>query len=168
MLIIDGHICDWDMAFLGTVLKLLDSRLEELDAVAATTSDPESHGVCDHYEEVCGVGFVACQRYLAAACGWLKIEKHVALTKGPRVPSGLTIAQAVNHAANYWKHHDEWSGEETERELKTKRAIEGFGGTIGHDYPLSCVLAETTNRTCRLTDLIPRLEEWRNEIRNGA
>ncbi len=168
MLIINGEAYDWDLQFLESVLKLLDSHLEELDRSSREVPDPDSWGVFDHYEEVCGIGFVACQRYLAAIYGSLKLEKHTALAQGARMACGFTVARAVNHAANYWKHHDEWPPVEGKRELDTRRAIESFGGRIGVDYPLSSVLAGLTSKPHRLGALLGRLEAWREEIRKNA
>lgn len=51
----------------------------------------------------------ACQSYLASTSSDLKVKKVVALKHGPKHPSGLTIVEIINHAANFGKHDDEWS-----------------------------------------------------------
>ena len=165
MLIIDGHVCDSDLWFLRSVLETLDLRLAELDLAASKTTDPESSGICDPYEELCGVGFVTAQRYLAAVCGWYYVEKHIALKTGPEIGWGLTIAQIINSAANYWKHHDEWWTADPKPKMKRKDPLEAFGDSIGYDYPLSCILAGLSEQPYRLSKLVPKLEEWRYSVR---
>ena len=169
MIIVHGKIVDWDLQFFASLSGLLDSQLEELERTAREVPDPDAWGVYDHYEEVCGIGFVACQRYLAAIYGSLAITKPKALALGQRLDCGLTVAQAVNHAANYWKHHDEWHRKKEEkRDANTKQAIEKFGVKVGRDYVLSCVLTGLTHSPTRFKALVSLMEEWREEVRKHA
>ncbi len=167
MLLIDHRVVDSDLDFLKEVLALLDTKIADLDLRAQRTTDPVSDGICDHYEEVCGLGFVASQRYLAAVCGWYRVKKKMAIKMGPQVAWNLTIAQTVNNAANYWKHKDEWYALTNSETDKIGNPLEPFGDSIGYDYPLSCILSGLGVRPCRLACLLPRLEEWREEIRRN-
>lgn len=107
----DGRIYDSEIEYLEEVLHLLDGRLERLLANAPEFTPewvpPDSWDVYDSAEHTTGLGLVACQSYLAASYSYRKIAKAVALRNGPVHPCGLTIVEIINHAANYWKHHDE-------------------------------------------------------------
>jgi hypothetical protein len=162
-----GKVVDFDLEFLESISAVIDAHLDKLDRLAEQVSDPDALGVYDRAEEVYGIGFVVCQRYLAAIYGTLGVKKPQALRIGPRTAVGLTVAQAVNHAANYWKHHDEWRREE-KRGADTKRAIEKFGFKIGRDYVLSCVFASLTSPPHRLKGLVRQLEAWREDLRKCA
>ncbi len=62
-----------------------------------------------------GIGFVVCQKFLTSVYGLYSLEKTTALDVGPRHSEKYTKAQLVNHAANYWKHRDEWDLERDTR-----------------------------------------------------
>jgi hypothetical protein len=155
-----GKVLDFDLEFLASISVAIDAHLDQLDRLAEQVPDPDAWGVYDRAEEVYGIGFVVCQRYLAAIYGTLGVKKPQALRFGPKTAVGFTVAQAVNHAANYWKHHDE--------RQKKKRAIEKFGFKIGRDYVLSCVFASLTPPPHRLKGLVQHLEAWREDLRKNA
>jgi len=169
MITIRGEVLDFDLEFLDSISAVIDAHLDQLDRLAEQVPDPDACGIYDRFEEVYGIGFVVCQRYLAAIYGTLEVKKPKALQFGPKTAVGLTVAQAVNHAGNYWKHHDEWQKKkEGKREADTKRAIEKFGFKIGRDYVLSCVFASLTPPPHRLKGLVQQLEVWREDLRKNA
>lgn len=166
---IDDACLDWKLAFLGRVARALDYRLRDLDRAAKKVPDPDAWGIYDQYEEIYGIGFVLAQSYVAAVCGTLRQRKNTGMARGALLPNGFTIAQAVNHAANYWKHHEEWSeGRAAEMMERTEEAIAAFGCTPGRDYVLSCVLAGLVPPPYRIGHLMKSLDQWRREVRKNA
>lgn len=141
---------------------MLDTIVEDLDEATSRTTDPESSGVCDLSEEVLGLGFVACQRFLVAATRCHGREKQTALKMGPHVKGNLTIAQIVNGAANYWKHHDEWWNEAPSPSKKCPLKL--FEDSIDFHNLLSSISAWLLGSHYRLSHLLPLLDDWQNEI----
>src|SRR3546814_11527592 len=74
-----------------------------------STEGADERGYVDVAEHRTGLAFVACQTYMATVCGAVGIDKSAALRKGPQHPGGLSKVQIINHAANYWKHNNEWA-----------------------------------------------------------
>src|SRR3546814_5933127 len=71
------------------------------------------------------------------------IDKSAALRKGPQHPGGLSKVQIINHAANYWKHNNEWALTKPDRRRELiEKAFDSVGFPVGTDYPLSGVLTE--------------------------
>jgi hypothetical protein len=160
---------DWKLEFLAGVAATLDSKLEELDRRSAEVPDPDAWGIYDCYEELYGIGCVLGQSYVAAVCGSLKSKKSAVMACGPRLKNGFTIAEAVNHAANYWKHHEEWpQGRAAKMMEETKKAIAAFGCRPDVDYVLGCVVAAIVDPPHRLMPLMNRLDDWRREVRKNA
>jgi hypothetical protein len=101
----------------NTQVKLLKYQQDMIvDAVDETIENVEFE-VCidmivdetiDNVEFEVGIGFVVCQRYLTSVYGLYELDKGQALDAGPRSCKKYTKAELVNHAANYWKHRDEW------------------------------------------------------------
>lgn len=161
----DGRALDFDLQFLEQLLALLDAHLGELRAAAAGNPDADALGFYESEDYLIGIGFVACQGYLATTSGELHIEKDRALTFGPVHRSGQTIAVIVNSAANYWKHRDEWAGARTERlKERTNEVLDA----LALEEPASGfrgVLAELVlPRPPRLSALLPHLEAWRDAM----
>ncbi|PZR71847.1 MAG: hypothetical protein DLM73_14975 [Chthoniobacterales bacterium] len=109
-------VCDYDLDFLRRYLALIDAQLANVTDAARGCYDADQFGMLDDFESVAGLGFVACQRYLAATLGWMKLTKHIALRAGPKHAAGVSVAEVINHVANYWKHQDEWNGEAPSRQ----------------------------------------------------
>ena len=127
-------------------------------------------GFFDEAEYLAGIGFVACQRYLASTYGQHNTQKDAALKLGPQHDGGEPIARVLNAAANYWKHVDEWDTSATitrdaeklkGQQLRTIRIIETV--TPWCDYTCANLLGELTTES-RFTDLIPTLEAWRGQL----
>jgi hypothetical protein len=153
---------------LDVQLKKVDEEIKNWDI--QKYPDPDSYGMFDLTDGLAGMGFVTCQWYLTSTYGWYKIDKPLALKLGPKHPSGLTIAEIINHAGNYWKHHDEWLTGKNKKD--SERIIEAFaklGIEREDDYPLTNLLVEINpKREMQFAPLIPLLEEWGKEISNRA
>ena len=165
-------IFDVDLVFLKKLVALLDSRLDEVQQAIDSSSDPEEMGHFDDGEYVIGMGFIACQRYLASTYGPGGISKKTALETGPRHTGGETIAQIINAAANFWKHCDEWDLHSTvfrnraglkPIQLETIRVIDTV--TSWEDYTCTNLLAAlAAPGQPRLEYLVPQLEAWRDAL----
>jgi hypothetical protein len=136
----DGRVLDYDMQFLEELLQLLDGPLERLLASVSEFVDPDSWGAFDSAEYTIGLGLVACQSYLVATYSDLEIEKVIALKSGPVHSSGQTIVELINHAANFWKHHDEWSLPSNKG--RGQRVCEALDALLVDDtfYPVTTIL----------------------------
>lgn len=161
----DGElIIDFDLRLLEEITEFIDDRLSML----SDRVDEGQEGVLwllDRMENLSGLGFVACQTYLASTYGCANIAKGEALMYGPRLSERLTAAQLVNHAANLWKHSNEWviTGNPGPRQS----LVNGLG-EINYDvrgeYPISGCLAELTNGNARFTNVAKLLVEWRDDL----
>src|SRR3954470_12247999 len=99
MLLKGGNVfLDYYRSLLIDVLDVLDRQTGPLVNSDEDPSVADQLGYYDTAEHITGLGFVACQTYLTATYGRLKIKKRQALSVGPRHPVGQTIAQIINHA----------------------------------------------------------------------
>ncbi|MDB6122133.1 MAG: hypothetical protein JWQ71_1126 [Pedosphaera sp.] len=158
----EDQLVDFDLNMLEELLCIVDAQLCKLDNEIKQCPDPDSFGLFDLCEGVTGMGFVACQWYLAATCGCLKLDKHDALQFGPFHSCGLTIVQIINHAANYWKHREEWVLKKREKDaMRTIAALSKLGIDCEGDYVLTCALVDINAlKTMQFKPLISVLEEW--------
>lgn len=158
---------DYDFDLLCELTSLLDARLDALDQEIERCPDPDAFGLFDVADGVCGLGFVACQQYLAATASWLGVEKSTALPCGPIHECGDTVASIVNHAANYWKHGDEWAlGKSEKQQAKTQDGLESILADFETSYPLTVILARLVapSEPWRFRHLLPFLTSWRDEL----
>src|SRR5260370_1283722 len=110
-------LIDVETSVLRTLITTIGQQLEEVCRKSVETNeDPEALGYFDSAEHLTGLGFVACQTYMATVYGHLRIEKLNALNAGPAHLSGQTKVQIINHAANYWKHNNEWPLDRSRRQ----------------------------------------------------
>ena len=163
----------WIETELESLIKLIsviDKHLSEICEKSVEVSDADSLGLFDSAEHAVGLGLVACQTYMAAVYGSLQIEKSRAISFGPKHSGGLTKIQIINHAANYWKHNNEWSLDRTvARRAAIERAFESIGFPVGTDYPLSGVLTELAEPNyASLSPIISILEAWKAELINST
>jgi hypothetical protein len=163
-LIGDADVWDLDLDYLQKHLSLIDAHLDIVAKEARGCGDPDAFGVFDEIESLVGFGFAACQRYLTATYGWMKLTKGAALAAGPKHRSGLSIAEIVNHTANYWKHHEEWNGEKTSKQQQRTEAGMKLIGVLDSDYPVSNALGELTTGTA-FKPLLSDLRQWRDQLR---
>ncbi len=161
----DETVLDVDLDLVGEVTALVDRHLEAVRIREPSFAD--AVGEFDRVEHLVGLGFAACQRYLTATYGFLEISKALALAAGPVHGSGKPVAELVNHAANYWKHHEEWTLDKNP--ILRKRVVDAFeaaGIAVDQDYPLVAMLRvlsepESPSFAC----VILALARWRDEVR---
>lgn len=158
---------DFEIDLLRNLINVLDIQFQKLAEDIGKCPDPDSFGLFDLAEGMAGMGFVTCQWYLTTTYGWLKIDKPSALKLGPEHSSGLTIVEIINHAGNYWKHHEEWLA--SKREKDAERIIAAFtklGIDCENGYALTSVLASVNRQEkyMQFVPLIPLLEEWAKEV----
>lgn len=159
-------VIDFELNFLWGLVRVLDGHLADLEEHGRQSGDPDQSGFLDSMEHTTGFAFVACQRYLTAIAGELRVAKADALDAGPVHGSGRTVASLVNHGANYWKHVEEWSPDASERGWdRTLAAVVALANDRS-DYPLISFLSElVAPAQSRFGALVPRLEEWREAVR---
>lgn len=155
---------------LAKLISAIDSHLSDICAKSFEVEDADSFGYFDSAEHATGLGLVACQTYMAMVYGTLGVEKRRALNFGPRHPGGLTKVQVINHAANYWKHNNEWALDRTAtHRAAIEQAFESVGFPVGTDYPLSGVLTELANpELASLAVVVSILEAWKAELYSSA
>ena len=127
----------------------------------------DQFGYFDQAEHVIGLGFVACQAYLTANYGLLKVGKPKALAVGPVHPAGQRLARIINDAANYWKHHAEWHCDRgPARQQQIRDTFKAVGFPVDFAYPLSGILSTLSDsEVAAFTPLVARLAAWRDELR---
>ena len=159
-----------ELSSLTGLIAAIDEHLSNICSKAVEAEDADTFGFFDSAEHATGLGLVACQTYMSAVYGSLMIEKHRALGFGPKHRGGLTKVQIINHAANYWKHNNEWGLDRTPaRQEAIERAFESIGFPVGTDYPLSGVLTELCDpHPASLQPIISALESWRAELCKAA
>ena len=159
---------DFDLDFLTSAIDLLDASLEQLNAKARSSPEPDTFGVFDEIEYIAGFGFVACQTYVTATVGRSisKRKKSEALAFGPKHQSGRTIVQLINAAANHWKHSIEWNPlNPTNQEKQTVEVIRGLGVNPSEPYPIANMLhAMLSPSPVLFKNLIPHLILWRDSL----
>lgn len=152
------------------LIAILDGKLSEIIEKSTEVEDADQYGYFDSAEHLTGLGFVACQTYMTAVYGVLKVNKKRALSFGPMHESGRSIAQVIDAAANYWKHHNEWSLDKSSRR---REIIESAFGEVGFpvalEYPLSGVLTEASSpKFASFRAVFDKLEEWKRNVEEGA
>ena len=103
---LDGHIIDDDLDALIDLCSMIDERGARLLAVLRDVS--EECPAHEEFDDLVGLGFVACQRYLTQAAAALGLDKRQALSTGPKTETGQFVSEIINTAANAWKHEGEW------------------------------------------------------------
>src|SRR3954454_4379941 len=151
------QVIDYDLDLLGHFVDALDAQLDRDCKDATSCPDPDSFGVFDRIEHLTGLGFVACQTYLAATYGSLKVPKETALKLGPLHRPWMPVASLVNHAANLWKHQDEWALQQNTRARdRIISAFDDLGYPALGEHPLSGCLSELCSPAdARFKSLLP-------------
>lgn len=156
--------CHWEMEFLAHACKIVDEPLERCYAcIDADFDAAEQCGMLDMVEYLVGLGFAACQGYITGVCTELGVSKGRALGVGPKLENDTTIVSLANHAANWWKHSDEWHHPLAGRALQTHNAVKAveFSG----QSPLYDVLAALTNSQPPLfRELAVQFSAWREAV----
>jgi len=155
---------------IGELVETIDKKLAEIIDRANSVEDPDSLSYFDSAEHLTGLGFVACQAYMTAVYGVLRVEQLKALSYGPMHQCGKSIEQIVNDAANYWKHNNAWS---VEKSPKQRERIENTFNKVGFpvetEYPLSEVLTELASPfAASFGPILQKLEEWKGSVQHDA
>lgn len=159
-----------ELETLLALVRLLDQQLGDLSDRSVEAEDADAYGHFDTMEHLVGLAMVTSQTYVATVCGAIALDKRLALKSGPFHSGGKTKVEIINHAANYWKHNNEWS---TERSDRRRQAIEdafySVGFPVGTDYPLSGVLTELADPEFASLEALARiLTEWKSEVLGSA
>jgi hypothetical protein len=164
-----ASIYDWfaddEFRILEELIEVIDGHLDRLDRAVQTCPDPDAWDLSDPIDAACGLGFAAIQQYLASTAAFRAVDKSKALGCGPALASGQTVAESVNHAANWWKHCDEWQlGKKSSREVKTTQGIESFVPNDERDV-LSAALRVLANPdAARFAAVLPLIKSWRDDL----
>ena len=159
---------DDDLALLIEVLQLLDMQLTKIADQGDDPDRDDFSNLWERAEHVIGLGFVACQTYMAARSGWASRKKKDMLDRGPLHACGLRVARIVNAAADYWKHAPEADWLSCPGNTLRPGTLEPLTavGVSGSDFIVSQALDHLvgTERTERLTRLVPMLVTWRRAV----
>lgn len=166
----DKGVFDLDLDLLAELLDAIDRQLDTVTRGWRNAEEADELGYFDRAEHITGFGFVACQAYMTATYGFLKISKLKALSVGPSHRTGHRVVELVNHAANYWKHHDEWPLDKSPgNQNRIKQAFDAVGFPVDVDYPLSGVLTElVAPKPASFAPLVQMLAIWRDALRKNA
>jgi hypothetical protein len=162
----DGSVADYDLDLLADVLAVQDRELAARSAEAGAVQDPDAFGIFDRMEHATGLGFVACQTYMTSTYAQAGVRKSEALRLGPQHSSGESVVQAITHAANYWKHRDEWVLDgDGRREERIRAAFDRIGFPVDTDYPLSGILTELVSPASpAFAPLVAVFADWRTAV----
>lgn len=141
----------------------IDVRLDQIDEAVRRCPDPDGWGCFDSADAVCGLGFVAIQTFIVSTAAFSGVKKGDALKLGPH-RSGKTVAESVNHAANWWKHCDEWQlGEGGNREAREMEGLRAIGVPVddGCHVLLATLARLVSPQSCRFNSLLPLINDWR-------
>ena len=161
---------EYNLEHLRGLIIFIDEQLQDISQESVEADDADSFGYFDSAEHTIGLGFVACQTYMAAVYGYLSIEKNKALSVGPIHDSGQTIVQIINHAANYWKHNSEWPLERSSQRRETiEKAFESVGFSVNLEYPLAGLLTELVYPAdAGFKPVIHLLEKWKKVLASAT
>jgi hypothetical protein len=169
-LIVKSGVLDYDLQLFVDVATVLDRHISVVSDKSVDVDMADQMGLFDRAEHACGLGFVACQAYLASTYSDLRIVKSAALSAGPDHRYGGKVTAIINAAANFWKHHHEWEmapGHPGQK--RTQESFDSVGFPVNSEYPLCGVLAElAAPHEARLLALVPVLEAWRDELASSV
>lgn len=157
---------DSEIALISDLVIVIDQKLSDICEKAINTAGADEFGFYDAAEHATGLGLVACQTIIAMVCGGLAIKKATALALGPMHLGGLSKVQIVNHAANFWKHNNEWSLEgPSKRHEIIVRTFDSVGFPVDTGYPLSGVLTElSAPQPASLLAVLGVLDVWKKDV----
>lgn len=167
-------VVDWEHQQLESILNVIDEALKPLLAVVRW--DEQARDAAEYWV---GVGFVACQKYVASTSAFMNVEKPKALDLGPTRDGGATVTSLVNAAANHWKHSDEWlqaanrslrGGHPEPKNKQMDRALDILATVLSDGdwhYPLSGTLHALAG-TVSFAPLLPLLVNWTEAIAKAA
>jgi hypothetical protein len=166
------HEVDWRIGPLHDIVQGIDAAIaavrERIDA-----GEIDGLEALNHAELILGLGFVAFQSYALGT--WADLNTIRKLAGKPPVdkldcyqcdpitlkPSGLTRIELINSAANYFKHHDEWSRWPAN---ETARTLSRAGITQQKEFPCTEVMRIFCGDSWRLIVLHEIVREWRAHV----
>lgn len=161
LLFFGPDVLDYELESLRLVAGILDAARADYDrALAGVTEESPLH---ESVDDLSGLGFVACQKYVTAIAASLRVDRAAALAAGPRTPSGESLASLVNAAANTWKHQAEWPDPLTGREVRTVERLAHDLDEHSWDYKYVNAL-HAAAPSGRFSDVADRLAEWRDDL----
>ena len=163
--VIDDEVADDGLTSLQQLAEILDERRAQLDLQLAEVS--EECPAHEHGDDLAGLGFVACQRYMTEVAAQLGVPRTQALAMGPRTVSGDTVACLVNAAANAWKHEAEWREPLQEQQRRTAERLASNLPDNGWDYKYVNALHAITGDS-RFETVAHLLAQWRDDLRRLA
>lgn len=163
-ILVDGEV-GWDLFELTRLFRAIDGVLAELDEEVDRKEQAR-----DTMEYWCGVGFVACQKYISGVSSAYALSRKQALDLGPTSNSGTTVVSTINAAANLWKHSDEWSDDIEPLNPRASHAAEIIFSTLPADaweYRLCNTLHSLVGQV-RFLGLLTVLEAWREAVSTAS
>ena len=164
---VEADLCDLHYQLLTSIVDFLDSQLSVPIEKCDYFSDPDGFGLFDLQETICGLGFVALQTYITSVVGAFDIKRDTAFNQGPcHGKSHLTIVSLVNHAANHWKHQDEWSMKRNDpRRDRILHALKEVVPSKSRDYPLCGMLSALSSpHRASFRVVLDKLKMWKMEL----
>ncbi len=143
---------DWRIGPLYEVIVGIDAGLAEIGRRIDKEEGFNGLTAREHAEPLLGLGFVAAQTYahgtwtdlnqIRSSRGKPKLSKSDCYKCDPiKLKGKATRIEVINATANYFKHHDEWSGWPAD---KTTRILSSVGITQLTEFP--CI--EATELFC--------------------
>ena len=168
LLLFEDGVHDFDLESLVELLEVLDHQIENSEAEISSSTDPDGSGCFDRLEGAVGLGFVACQQYIHATYPRLIDDPKLTATKrklkaikSPPIHSNrerpIAIAEVINAAANFWKHHDEG--------VPKPETMDVMNSLVppSADYKMGKVLYELVKpEPSRFASVVRLLTEWRD------
>ena len=146
-------------------LRAIQQRMEEEEGFDGLFAQ-------EHADSVLGLGLVAAQTYILGA--WTDLNRlrvhagQALITKSQCYASdtitimpAVTRIQLINAAANYFKHHDEWSDWPSN---ETTQILGRVGITKNTDFPCVNATRMLCGETCELIVMHQIVREWRAHI----
>ena len=165
---------DWRIEPLHDVIVGIDSGLAAASERLANEDGFDGLTVREHAEPLFGLGFVAAQSY---ALGTVSDLNSVRMSRGKpkkdkldcyecdsiRVKGRVTRIQLINAAANYFKHHDEWSRWPTgnDRGAYDTTTLYSVGITEQTEFPCIDAVNLLCGKSWELIVLHEIMREWR-------
>jgi hypothetical protein len=162
---------DWRIEPLHDIIVGIDAGIaavrERLDA-----EEIDGLTALGHLEPILGLGFVAFQNYVLGTWtdineirksrGKPPVSKLDCYTCDPiTVRGGTTRIELINAAANYFKHHDEWSQWPTN---ETTRTLSRIGIAQQNEFPCSDAARIFCGDNWKLVVLHQIVQEWRTHV----
>lgn len=161
----NNHISDTYLNLLESFLHTVDSEWDHTVS-ESKRYPPDDAMFIDRLDDVAGLGFTVCQRYMVSAYPSFGLSKKDALALPPLHSSGTTIVALINSGANYWKHSDEWRDEKHEYQKdKTVGVLRTALSEAEIGYCCSnLVSALVGNSPQPFSRILKHLMEWRSNL----